>query len=207
VSWAASGWAKQCRLGSPVRKVVLLVLADYATDDARQAGVAIPHGWAVAWPAVSTIAEDAEVSRATAYATLGWLAEHAVIGREQRFDASGRQKTSGYWIEWGRMPLDLGGVPSDGLDGEGPVAGREGLAAGPSGVRGAGPKPSRGTVTPTHITTTTTPDGYVTTAGGAQVFHNPESSSGSAGAAASPAAPSDEIRARALGSSRGRRRA
>lgn len=204
MSWSASGWAKQCRLGSPVRKVVLLVLADYATDDARQAGVAIPHGWAVAWPAVSTIAEDAEVSRATAYVTLAWLADHDVIGREQRFDASGRQRTSGYWIEWGRPPVAL----SDGLDGEGPVARREGLVAGPTRVQQAGPKPSRGTVTGTDITTTTTPDGHATTTGGAQVFHNPESSSSAAVDAAPPApASSDEIRTRALGASRGRRRA
>lgn len=208
MSWNASGWAKRCRLGSPVRKAVLLVLADYATEDASQfdAGFVIPDGWAVAWPAIKTIADDAEVSRSTAYDVLRWMEEAHVVGREQRFDGSGRQKTSGYWIEWAREPVRLAGVRD--LDPEGPGVGREGPGDGPTRVRGAGPKPSRGTVKRTHTTADTPSVGNGTPAGRPQVFHNPDHSQlpGGAAAPSAPASP-DEIRRRALGASRGRRQA
>lgn len=54
MSIAALAWAWKQKAGSPAHKVVLIAIADFASDEG------------IAWPSLDTIAETAEISRRTA---------------------------------------------------------------------------------------------------------------------------------------------
>lgn len=56
MSWKASAWAKEQRLGSPSAKSILMCLADYAD----------PNGLIKGWASQADLAEAAEVSERTA---------------------------------------------------------------------------------------------------------------------------------------------
>lgn len=78
MSWRASAWAKEQRLGSPAAKSILMCLADYADAKTNEC-----------WPSQPDLAEDAEVSERTAREWLQRLEEWGLISRERRTRASG----------------------------------------------------------------------------------------------------------------------
>ncbi|MBX3751928.1 MAG: helix-turn-helix domain-containing protein, partial [Opitutaceae bacterium] len=78
MSWKASAWAKEQRLGSPAAKSILMCLADSADADT-----------AACWPSQARLAEDAEVSERTAREWLQRLEEWGLIERQRRNRASG----------------------------------------------------------------------------------------------------------------------
>jgi hypothetical protein len=121
----AAGWVKNSRFGSANRKVVMLVIADYATEDASEIGIDVPEGWAVAWVSIARIADDAELSPATVRRVLADMQAAGVIRREhrgRRFGFGGRT-TDAIWIHFGRsfvtqsdLALNLSGKPVDDPD-------------------------------------------------------------------------------------------
>ena len=78
MSWQASAWAKEQRLGSPAAKSILLCLADYADPEKNEC-----------WPSQMRLASDAEVSERTAREWLQRLEEWGLIARERRSRANG----------------------------------------------------------------------------------------------------------------------
>lgn len=78
MSWKASAWAKEQRLGSPAAKSILLCLADYADPDKAEC-----------WPSQAQLSADAEVSERTAREWLQRLEDWGLIARARRTRASG----------------------------------------------------------------------------------------------------------------------
>lgn len=78
MSWQASAWAKEQRLGSPAAKSILLCLADYANPET-----------AACWPSQERLAADAEVSERTAREWLQRLEDWGLISRERRTKPNG----------------------------------------------------------------------------------------------------------------------
>lgn len=78
MSWKASAWAKEQRLGSPAAKSILLCLADYADPEK-----------ATCWPSQTQLAADAEVSERTAREWLQRLEDWGLISRERRTRSNG----------------------------------------------------------------------------------------------------------------------
>ncbi|WP_166163139.1 helix-turn-helix domain-containing protein [Chelativorans oligotrophicus] len=86
MSWKASAWAKDQRLGSPSAKSILMCLADYADPDGRIKG----------WASQSDLAEAAEVSERTAREWLQRLEEWGLLSRERQQRPSGARAAD--WI-------------------------------------------------------------------------------------------------------------
>lgn len=78
MSWKASAWAKEQRLGSPAAKSILLCLADYADPDQAQC-----------WPSQAQLSADAEVSERTAREWLQRLEDWGLIERSRRNRGNG----------------------------------------------------------------------------------------------------------------------
>ena len=67
--------ALKAKVGSPLRKLVLVKLADQANDDGE------------CWPSYQSIADACEMGRSTVKAHIAWLEEHGSIhsgGRQCR---------------------------------------------------------------------------------------------------------------------------
>lgn len=79
MSWKASAWAKDQRLGSPSAKSLLMCLADYAD----------PDGVIKGWASQSDLAEAAEVSERTAREWLQRLEEWGLVERQRQQRPSG----------------------------------------------------------------------------------------------------------------------
>ena len=79
MSWKASAWAKDQRLGSPSAKSILMCLADYAD----------PEGLIKGWASQSDLAEAAEVSERTAREWLQRLEEWGLVERQRQQRPSG----------------------------------------------------------------------------------------------------------------------
>jgi hypothetical protein len=118
----AAGWVSNSRFGSANRKLVLLVVAGYATEDASAIGIDVPDGWAVCWASITRIAEDAELSPATVRRVLGEMEAAGVIRRQHRGRKTGfgGRTTDAIWVEYGRpfvtqtdLALSLSGNPVD----------------------------------------------------------------------------------------------
>lgn len=77
MSWRASAWAKEQRLGSPAAKSILLCLADFADGEGR------------CWPSQTQLAADAEVSERTAREWLQRLEDWGLIDRTRRARPNG----------------------------------------------------------------------------------------------------------------------
>lgn len=109
MSWMAAGWIKHCRLGSPVRKAVMLVVADFATEDGSAIGVDVPEGQAVCWAKVSVIAEYAEVGESTARRVLTDMEAAGVIRRVHRgrHGGYGGRTTDAVYLEYARPFVTL----------------------------------------------------------------------------------------------------
>lgn len=78
MSWKASAWAKEQRLGSPAAKSILLCLADYADPERAEC-----------WPSQTQLASDAEVSERTAREWLQRLEDWGLLARARRSRANG----------------------------------------------------------------------------------------------------------------------
>lgn len=113
MSWMVSGWIKKSRLGSGPRKGVMLVVADYCTEDGRQVGVEIPEGWAVCWAGIDLIAAEAEVSERTVRRVLDDMEAAGVIRRDRRHDPRGYRTYDFIWVEYARAFADLAGWSPD----------------------------------------------------------------------------------------------
>lgn len=128
MSWAAAAWVSGSRFGSANRKLVMLVVAGYATEDASAIGITVPEGWAVCWASIARIAADAELSPATVRRVLSDMEAAGVIRRQHRGrkHGFGGRTTDAIWIEYGRLFVtrtDLALNPSaNPVDGDDPLA-------------------------------------------------------------------------------------
>lgn len=86
MSWKASAWAKEQRLGSPAAKSILMCLADYAD----------PEGLIKGWASQADLADAAEVSERTAREWLQRLEDWGLLSRERQQRASGARAAD--WI-------------------------------------------------------------------------------------------------------------
>lgn len=84
MSWQATAWAEKRITGSPARKVLLLVLANYAND------------LGYCWPSQATLAAGTEQSPDTVQRQLKRLAADGHITIEKRARASGRWPALAY---------------------------------------------------------------------------------------------------------------
>src|SRR5829696_2262427 len=89
MSWEATAWAKKQRTGSPARKAVLLVIADYASHEGE------------AWPGRELIADDTEQSVDSVDRHLRALEEMGLLTVERKRE-NGRQAPNVY-----RLNIDL----------------------------------------------------------------------------------------------------
>lgn len=112
MSWQASGWAKKCRTASPTHKLVLLIVADYATDKAGAIGITVPDGHAVSWAGIDEIALDCDMSPRTVIRVLADLQRDDFIRRDRRYVRNPRygqcdqpqmiRTTDAIWIDYSR---------------------------------------------------------------------------------------------------------
>jgi len=79
MSWQGTAWAEKQKTGSPARKVLLLVLANYADEYGR------------CWPSQATLSEGTEQSIDTVQRQLRKLAADGHISTEKR------QRRGGHW--------------------------------------------------------------------------------------------------------------
>jgi Helix-turn-helix domain len=98
MSWQATAWAEKQKTGSPARKVLLLVLANYAND----------QGYC--WPSQATIAAGTEQSLDTVQRNLKKLEADGLIIIERRRRASGQWPALSYRLV---MPIDDLTVPQN----------------------------------------------------------------------------------------------
>lgn len=101
MSGLASGWIRQCRLGSGIRKGVMMTVAASSTEDSRLAGVDIPAGYAVCLNTAPEVASRAEVSLAVASNVLGSMTQARVIYQ-------GPYTPGLIWIHYARPPVTIG---------------------------------------------------------------------------------------------------
>jgi hypothetical protein len=92
VSIEAMVWAKRTQTGSPTRRIVLYVLADYADE----AGTC--------WPSQRTIADQTELNERTVRRALGELEEVGLIRRIQRARPNGSRTTDRIELALERPP-------------------------------------------------------------------------------------------------------
>lgn len=95
MSWKASAWAKEQRLGSPAAKSILLCLGDYAEPEK-----------ASCWPSQEQLAADAEVSERTARDWLQRLEDWGLIERQRRTGAKGARANDLIVLKLDRRVLD-----------------------------------------------------------------------------------------------------
>ena len=86
MSWKASAWAKEQRLGSPSAKSILMCLADYAD----------PDGVIKGWASQSELSASAEVSERTAREWLQRLEEWGLVERRRQQRPNGARAAD--WI-------------------------------------------------------------------------------------------------------------
>jgi hypothetical protein len=78
MSWKATAWAERQKTGSPARKVLLLVLANYANEDG------------ICWPSQQKLSKGCEQSVDTVQRNLRRLAADGFVTSESRPRAGGR---------------------------------------------------------------------------------------------------------------------
>ena len=122
------------KVGNPVRKLVLLKLADQANDNGE------------CWPSYKTIAEAAECSRRSAVTHIDWLEKHGFLWIEERRLDGNRNLTNVYHLTLGKGKL------GNGEGGENPALGGETVALG--GGENPAPKPVNNNQSMNHINTT-----------------------------------------------------
>ncbi|GAB5505801.1 MAG: hypothetical protein Rhirs2KO_09640 [Rhizobiaceae bacterium] len=106
MSWKASAWAKQQRLGSPAAKSILMCLADYAD----------PNGLINGWASQAQLAEDAEVSERSVRDWMQKLEDMGLMERRRQSRANGARAADVIQLflskavagEAGESPVDAG---------------------------------------------------------------------------------------------------
>lgn len=139
--------AMQIKVGNPIRKLVLLKLADQANDKGE------------CWPSYSSVAEAAECSKRAAMIHIEWLAQHGFLRIEQR-KISGRQNlTNLYHLTLSEGRAD-GGAPSESAapcsEPDAPPSESDALGSEPRSLGGsesAAPKPVNKNQSMNHTTT------------------------------------------------------
>ncbi|WP_315920416.1 helix-turn-helix domain-containing protein [Mesorhizobium sp. SP-1A] len=96
MSWKASAWAKDQRLGSPSAKSILMCLADYAD----------PDGLIKGWASQSDLAEAAEVSERTAREWLQRLEDWGLVERQRQQRPSGARAADHIMLRLDRSVTD-----------------------------------------------------------------------------------------------------
>jgi hypothetical protein len=86
MSIAALNWARKQRVGDAAGKLVLMVLADYASEDGQS------------WPSINTIAEVSELSSRSVIRKLERLEELKLIARSHRQRANGSNASNIYQL-------------------------------------------------------------------------------------------------------------
>lgn len=103
--------AMSIKVGNPIRKLVLLKLADQANDKGE------------CWPSYKSIAEGAECSEHSAMAHIDWLEKNGFLRVEERAAANGRTMTNIYHLtleKRGESPAPGGESPAP-YEGESPA--------------------------------------------------------------------------------------
>lgn len=96
MSWKASAWAKDQRLGSPSGKSILMCLADYADPDGQIKG----------WASQSDLAEAAEVSERTAREWLQRLEDWGLLERQRQQRPNGARAADYILLRLDRNVID-----------------------------------------------------------------------------------------------------
>lgn len=123
-------WALKQATGSPITKLVLVALANYAGDD-----------WSC-WPSNARIAQDTHLSERAVRQAIAALRAEKLIATSSRFDDAGRQTANVVTLA-GRQ---LDGANDDGVEGaphaggEAPDAGGGGTTCPPEGAPRAAPR-------------------------------------------------------------------
>jgi|GEM_PF-869858 len=89
------------RVGNPLRKMVLIKLADQANDDGY------------CWPSYETLAYSCEISRSSVINHIKWLAENDFLWIEKRYDKDAQKNLSNIYhltLSKGKQAKDVGGV-------------------------------------------------------------------------------------------------
>jgi DNA-binding transcriptional MocR family regulator len=101
MSYQASNWAAAQCVGDRTVKIILLLLANRASHDGKDAGAA--------WPKLETLAREAEVSKSTVQRSLKRLEERGLIKIEHCFDERGGQIASKFRLLMDNAPTrDVG---------------------------------------------------------------------------------------------------
>lgn len=85
MSWETEQWARKQRVGDPVRKAVLVAIANEADTSGRNA-----------WPSIRFLAEDIEVSERTVQRRLQELEDMGFLRRETRWRPDGSQSSNSF---------------------------------------------------------------------------------------------------------------
>jgi hypothetical protein len=114
MSWQATAWAEKQKTGSPARKVLLLVLANYANEDGY------------CWPSQKTIAKGTEQSVDTIQRNAKRLEADGLLKIERKPRAGGRWPQLVYWLNMPTEPqnADAQEVPKGAHSGRAPLADR-----------------------------------------------------------------------------------
>ena len=144
MSMTLTAQAMQIKVGNPIRKLVLLKLADQANDKGE------------CWPSYSSIAEAAECSKRAAMTHIEWLAAHGFLRIEKR-KISGNQNLSNIY----HLTLQKGSVPSEpdapgGSEPDAPPSESDALGSeprSPGGSESAAPEPINKNQSMNHTTT------------------------------------------------------
>jgi hypothetical protein len=128
MSWETEQWARQQRAGDPVRKAILVAVANEADTSGRNA-----------FPSVKFIAFQCEVSERTVQRRLQELEDMCLLRRVKRFRPDGSQSSNGYDLIGYEPPLQfnpkepkrrgdkLTPPPGDRMAGEGDAGDRGGV--------------------------------------------------------------------------------
>lgn len=144
MSMTLTAQAMSLKVGNPIRKLVLLKLADQANDKGE------------CWPSYSSIAEAAECSKRAAMTHIEWLAAHGFLRIEKR-KISGNQNLSNIY----HLTLQKGSVPSEpdapgGSEPDAPPSAADSLGSEPDSLGGSesgAPKPVNNNQSMNHTTT------------------------------------------------------
>lgn len=98
--------ALKAKVGSPLRKLVLVKLADQANDDGE------------CWPSYQSIADACEMGRSTVKAHIAWLEEHGFLRVEYRhYGSGGKSKSNIYHLTIGKGSESVKSRPGQDLTG------------------------------------------------------------------------------------------
>ena len=98
--------ALKAKVGNPLRKLVLVKLADQANDDGE------------CWPSYQSIADACEMGRSTVKAHIAWLEEHGFLRVEYRhYGSGGKSKSNIYHLTIGKGSNPVKSRPGQDLTG------------------------------------------------------------------------------------------